>query len=78
MRIVIIILLLIITAVIVAAGFVLGAVRRFFFGSLLKNAQILRPDMSERESKKDDEVMYSDGKVTVLRGEQQMKKDLKE
>lgn len=68
MRIFIIVVLLIITAFIVAAGFILGAIRRFLFGAI-------RPTMSMRNQQKEHEqknrdIVFSDGKVTVLRGEQ--------
>lgn len=68
MRIFVIVILLIITAFIVAAGFILGAIRRFLFGAV-RPISTIRNEYKEHDTKNKD-IVYSDGKVTVLRGDQ--------
>lgn len=70
MKIFIIVVLLIITAVIVAAGFILGAIRRLFLGGIrthMQQSQQARNHPDSTPAQK--QVLYSDGKTTVLRGD---------
>lgn len=72
MKIFIIVVLLIITAVIVAAGFILGAIRRLFLGGIKSQMQRSQPAKVEHDfSNQQKQVLYSDGKTTVLRGDNQ-------
>ena len=72
MKIFVIVVLLIITAVIATAGFILGAIRRLFLGGIksqMQNPQSNNPDHHFTNQQK--QVLYSDGKTTVLRGDNQ-------
>jgi len=70
MKIFIIVVLLIITAVIVAAGFILGAIRRLFLGGIRTQMQHSQQTRNQHDSTPaQKQVLYSDGKTTVLRGD---------
>ncbi|MBN8573918.1 MAG: hypothetical protein J0M05_08390 [Candidatus Kapabacteria bacterium] len=72
MKIFIIVVLLIITAVIATAGFILGAIRRLFFGGIRTMNQQHNPANEQTDfSNGQKQVLYSDGKTTVLRGDNQ-------